>query len=75
MPSRPKASEPYGDILDYVRWRGDLSFTESPWNEIDGLIIATTTYMNFIFFDKAQDQSGEHGTGMNSLCCSPLPTK
>ena len=30
MANRPKASKPYGDILDYVRWRGDLSFTESP---------------------------------------------
>ena len=47
MAKKQAVSERYGDILDYVRWRGDLPFEADPWNEIDGLIIATVTYMNF----------------------------
>ena len=36
-----------GNILDYLAWRGDLSFTQSPFNEVDNLILAELTYMNF----------------------------
>ena len=26
-----------GDMVDYIRWRGDLSFSASPPNEVDAL--------------------------------------
>ena len=26
------------DMLDYIRWRGDLPFTVSPPNEVDAVI-------------------------------------
>lgn len=35
------------NILDYIDWRGDLSFDESPFNEIDALILMQITYLNF----------------------------
>lgn len=35
------------NLLDYLAWRGDVPFTASPWNEIDALIIATVSYLNF----------------------------
>ncbi len=38
---------PGGTVFDYVQWRGDLSFAESPWNEIDGVIAALISYANF----------------------------
>lgn len=28
------------NILDYITWRGDLSFAAAPFNEVDGLILA-----------------------------------
>ena len=34
-------------MFDYVRWRGDLSFAESGWNEIDSVIAALISYANF----------------------------
>ncbi len=34
-------------MLDYLAWRGDVPFETSPWNEIDGLLIATLSYLNF----------------------------
>ncbi|MBQ3372110.1 MAG: DUF2974 domain-containing protein [Oscillospiraceae bacterium] len=44
---KSNASEHFGSILDYVSWRGDISFAEDPWNEVDSLIIATIVYSNF----------------------------
>lgn len=35
------------NILDYVRWRGDLSFRQSPPNEVDALIFSTLSYISF----------------------------
>ena len=36
-----------GGIIDYVFWRGDLSFEVSPWTEVDGVIAAVISYANF----------------------------
>ena len=33
------------DMLDYIRWRGDLPFTVSPPNEVDAVIFSTLSYM------------------------------
>ena len=35
------------NMVDYLAWRGDVSFEASPWNEIDGLLIATISYLDF----------------------------
>ena len=35
------------NMVDYLAWRGDISFAVSPWNEIDGLLIATISYLGF----------------------------
>ncbi|MBO7426991.1 MAG: DUF2974 domain-containing protein [Clostridiales bacterium] len=35
------------NILDYIKWRGDLSFSKSPMNEVDGMIFANLCYLNF----------------------------
>ena len=29
-----------GNILDYLDWRGDLTFEQSSFNEVDNLILA-----------------------------------
>ncbi len=33
------------DIRDYLKWRGDLSFEASPFNEVDGLILSYLSYL------------------------------
>lgn len=33
------------DILDYIMWRGDLSFACSPLNEVDNLILCRLSYL------------------------------
>lgn len=32
------------NIIDYIKWRGDLSFNQSEFNEIDNLILARFSY-------------------------------
>lgn len=36
------------NVFDYIKWRGDLTFAQSPLNEIDALIFCELSY---IFFD------------------------
>lgn len=33
------------NIFDYINWRGDLSFRQSPFNEVDGAILAKLSYL------------------------------
>ena len=35
-----------GNILDYLDWRGDLTFEQSPFNEVDNLILACFYYLD-----------------------------
>ena len=35
------------NMTDYLAWRGDLPLAVSPWNEIDGLLVATLSYLDF----------------------------
>lgn len=35
------------DIRDYLDWRGDLSFQEAAFNEVDNLILSQLAYVNF----------------------------
>ena len=34
-------------IIDYIKWRGDISFSESPFNEIDNLIFTQFASIDF----------------------------
>ena len=35
------------NIIDYVKWRGDVSFSESPLNTVDALIFSELSYLHF----------------------------
>ena len=35
------------NLLDYLVWRGDLSFVQDPFNEVDNLILAELCYFDF----------------------------
>jgi hypothetical protein len=34
-------------MRDYLAWRGDLTFAERPFNDVDALILATLSYLDF----------------------------
>ena len=35
------------NIIDYLKWRGDLSFKQDPFNEVDNLCLCHMTYTVF----------------------------
>lgn len=35
------------NILDYIRWRGDLSFTQDPPNAVDALVFSSLSYIRY----------------------------
>ncbi len=35
------------DLFDYLKWRGDLSFTQDPPNRVDALIFSALSYISF----------------------------
>ena len=34
------------NLVDYVKWRGDLSFEISPFNEIDNAVFSLLSYID-----------------------------
>lgn len=35
------------NLLDYLDWRGDLTLNQAPFNEVDNLVLAELSYLNF----------------------------
>lgn len=44
------------NMFDYLTWRGDLTLSQSPFNDVDSLILST---MSYIFFDGVVAESME----------------
>ena len=40
-----------GTVMDYLRWRGDLTFEQDGFNEVDDLVLCIISYLNFRRFD------------------------
>ena len=36
-----------GNINDYIRWRGDLTFEQDPFNKVDAMLFACLSYVDF----------------------------
>ena len=53
-----------GNIMDYISWRGDLTFAQSPFNEVDNLILACFSYVNL---DGIPAVSGKKGIELKKL--------
>ena len=35
------------DVFDYLKWRADVPFSVSPFNDVDNLILAELAYTDF----------------------------
>lgn len=53
-----------GNIMDYISWRGDLSFEQSQFNEVDNLILACFSYVNL---DGISVVTKQKGIGLKKL--------
>ncbi len=47
------------NILDYIKWRGDLSLSASPFNEVDNLILAELCFIDFENIVPPPDEKGK----------------
>lgn len=52
------------NLIDYVKWRGDLNFKDSPFNEIDNAVLSFLAYVNF---DHISQRKGKLGDVCNRL--------
>ena len=52
-------------ILDYIAWRGDLSFSASPFCDVDALIFAQLSYLDF---SKIVGADFENGKTLKDVC-------
>lgn len=41
------------NMVDYLAWRGEFGLELTPWNEVDALLFATLSYLNFHGTDNA----------------------
>lgn len=53
-----------GNIMDYISWRGNLSFEQSQFNEVDNLILACFSYVNL---DGISAVTKQKGIGLKKL--------
>lgn len=51
------------NMMDYLDWRGDLTFEASPFNEVDNLILAQLVYVDFegIVLETGEERAGDCG--------------
>ena len=42
-----KQVKTFSNILDYITWRGDLTFDQSPMCEVDGLVFSMLSYVEY----------------------------
>ena len=57
-----------GTVFDYLRWRGDLSFAQDPFNEVDNLILCIICYLNFRRFRTLRSKDPAKAVKMGDVC-------
>ena len=43
------------NLLDYLDWRGDLTLDQAPFNEVDNLILAELSFVDFYYIVSVPD--------------------
>lgn len=46
------------NVCDYLRWRGDLTFEERPFNDVDNLVLSILSYLDLSGIVPTEDQGG-----------------
>ncbi len=45
-------------VFDYIKWRGDLSFRQDPFNEVDSVILSMVCFLDFLNIVPAPGEPG-----------------
>ena len=59
-------------VFDYIHWRGDLSFAQDPFNEVDSVVLSMICFLDF---ETIVPASGEHGYVTLIDAMAKLPRK
>ena len=62
-----KTQTPTLPLLEYLAWRGDLTFLADPFNEVDNLILCTISYLNFSRFPEVAAKEPNQGVLLRTL--------
>ena len=54
-------------VFDYLRWRGDLTFAQDAFNEVDNLILCIIAYLNFRRFPELRSRDADKAVLMSDI--------
>lgn len=54
-------------VFDYLRWRGDLTFAQDAFNEVDNLILCIIAYLNFRRFPELRSRDVDKAVLMSDI--------
>lgn len=54
-------------VFDYLRWRGDLTFAQDAFNEVDNLILCIIAYLNFRRFPELRSRDAGKAVLMSDI--------
>ena len=57
----------HDNVMEYLRWRGDLSFDADPFNEVDQLILCILAYLNYRRFPSLSTVDASRATPLRTL--------
>ena len=60
-------------VFDYLRWRGDLTFAQDAFNEVDNLILCIITYLNFRRFDILRSRNPNDAVTLGEIVSRMTP--
>ena len=56
------------NLVDYLRWRGDLLLEQDPFNEVDNLLLCVVSYINFGRVAKLRSKLPSDGVLLQDIC-------
>lgn len=60
-------------VFDYLRWRGDLTFAQDAFNEVDNLILCIIAYLNFRRFDRLRSRDPQQAALLGEIVAEMTP--
>ncbi len=66
--SEKNEKTPKTNLQDYLNWRGDLTFEQDPFNEVDNLLLCLISYINFSRIPLLCSKREEDGLTLEVVC-------
>ena len=56
------------NVLDYLRWRGDLTLERDPFNEVDALLMCIVSYIDFARLEELRSKNPACALPLGAVC-------